>query len=438
MASASISGLSSGLNTAAIIDQFMQLEGTTQAKLKTQVTSQKAQVTALQGVNSKLSALVTSAAALGSASLTSASTSVWSTLKATSSSSAVSVVARSTAAPATVSVGVTQTALSHRLAFSDATGLTTVGGVPTSVTLAKGSATVDITSDGTLGGLVNSINAADAGVRASAVKVADGSYRMLVESTSTGAGQAFTLTETATGTAILGGPEAALTQTGRDAIATIGGISVTSASNTFTDVLAGVDITLSSDATAGSTAEITIARDAASRASATRDFVDAVNGTLALMASVGDAKTGSLPSNSALRSVASSLTSAIYPPNGTSLASIGIQTDRFGKITFDQEKFATAFAADPSATQAAFSAFADRINAAAKTASDASTGTITTAIKGRNDNINRLNQSISAWDDRLALRRTTLERQFSALEVAMSKMQGQSSWLAGQLAALDK
>lgn len=432
MGTMSIGGLSSGLDTASIIDQLMQLEATSQGKLKSQVTSKQSEVTALQGVNNKLAALVTSAKALG----TGSTSTVWSSLQATSSSTAVSVTARSSAAPGNISVGVTQTAATHRLAFTQATGLSTPSAVPTSITLTRGADTVDITSDGTLGGLADAINAADAGVRASTVKVADGSYRLLVESTATGSAQAFTLTETGTGNDFLGGPEAGLTQTGRDAIATIGGIAVTSTTNTFADVLPGVDVTLSATAEPGSTAQVAITRDATTRATSTDEFVSAINGTLALIASVGDAKTGSVKAESALRGVSSALTSAIYPTDGTSLASIGIQSDRYGKLTFDKDKFAEAFAADPAGTQAAFAAFADRVKDVATAASDATNGTVTAAINGRTESIKRLNDGISAWDDRLALRRTTLERQFTALELAMSQMQSQSSWLAGQLGAL--
>ena len=69
-------------------------------------------------------------------------------------------------------------------------------------------------------------------------------------------------------------------------------------------------------------------------------------------------------------------------------------------------------------------------------ASNKDTGTVTTAITGRNDGIRRMEDSIEAWDMRLELRRTTLTRQFTALEVALSQMAGQSSWLAGQIGTL--
>jgi len=50
--------------------------------------------------------------------------------------------------------------------------------------------------------------------------------------------------------------------------------------------------------------------------------------------------------------------------------------------------------------------------------------------------ISSLNDQVSEWDVRLELRRTALQKQFSGLEVALGKMQQQSSWLAGQLAGL--
>ena len=71
-------------------------------------------------------------------------------------------------------------------------------------------------------------------------------------------------------------------------------------------------------------------------------------------------------------------------------------------------------------------------------ASDKTSGTVTGAVNGRTAAITRLNKSIADWDDRLALRRTTLERQFTALETAMSQMQSQSSWLSSQLSSLTK
>ena len=109
-----------------------------------------------------------------------------------------------------------------------------------------------------------------------------------------------------------------------------------------------------------------------------------------------------------MRSLRSQLLDTVYPGDGTTLADIGIQTDRYGKLVFDAEKFATAYAADGDRRhRQADRTFAARIQEVANDASDRVDGTITTAISGRTTGIDRLNDSIEAWDDRLELRRTS-------------------------------
>ena len=145
-----------------------------------------------------------------------------------------------------------------------------------------------------------------------------------------------------------------------------------------------------------------------------------------------------------MRSLRNDLLNAVYPRDGTSLASIGLQTDRSGKLVFDRTVFRAAYDADAAAVATKFTAadpdpgFAARIQTVAKTASDSVGGTITSAITGRSSGIKRLQDSIDNWDTRLELRRTTLTRQFTALETAMSQMQAQSSWLASQISSLPK
>jgi flagellar hook-associated protein 2 len=57
-------------------------------------------------------------------------------------------------------------------------------------------------------------------------------------------------------------------------------------------------------------------------------------------------------------------------------------------------------------------------------------------IKRNTDTVTGLNDQVSAWDVRLELRKSSLQKKFAGLEVALGKMQQQSSWLAGQLAGL--
>ncbi len=79
---------------------------------------------------------------------------------------------------------------------------------------------------------------------------------------------------------------------------------------------------------------------------------------------------------------------------------------------------------------------AARLDAAASDAIDFGTGSITTAISGRQSRISQIDNQISNWDVRLAAREATMRRQFAAMETALGNLRNQSNWLAGQLASL--
>ena len=63
MASASVSGLVSGLDTATIISQLMQVEAAPQTLLKTKLSSEQTTIANLQSLNAKFAALTTRAEA---------------------------------------------------------------------------------------------------------------------------------------------------------------------------------------------------------------------------------------------------------------------------------------------------------------------------------------------------------------------------------------
>ncbi len=435
--SASISGLGSGLDTASIIDQFMQLEAASQTRLKTRQSTEKTVASALQAINTKLAALTTKAGDL-------VKPSAWNAVTATSSESKLAITATSTAGPGAFSVRVEQTAATHRLELASTVGLTTAGSVPTSVRMDRldGSAAVDLTTDGTLKGLVAAINdpVNATGLRATAVKVGTDAYRLVVESAASGAAEDFTL-EATDGSPLLGG---ATVRAGRDARITVGDTVVaTSASNTFTDLVPGVSLTLAADTPVGTTSQVALNRDPAAATALLKGLVDAVNSVISdidTQAKASSTGKGPLAGDTNVRLVRDQLLGSVFPGNGTSLSDLGIQTDRYGKLVLNEASFTKAYAADPSGVQtrltATGSGFVDRVQAAAKSASNSVSGTLTTAITGRNDSIKRLGDDIEAWDLRLELRRTALTRQFSALDTALNQMNSQSSWLAGQISSL--
>ncbi|WP_426242299.1 flagellar filament capping protein FliD [Nocardioides sp. LHG3406-4] len=428
MPAASIGGLSSGLDTAGIIAQLMQLESIPQDRLKAKLTTEQSTLKTIQDLNAKFAAITTAAADL-------TKPGAWSPLKATSSHEGVTVSTTTGTASGNVSLRVDQLAQAHSLRFAGAATTSDVvvsGGTTVDLTINGVTKTLD-TGDGTLGGLVNSLNASGTGVRASTMKLDDGTYRLTVQSAATGAASAFTLTSS-DGSALLGG---ATVQAGQDAAITVGSDVIHSTSNTFPGLLSGVDVTISSKAL-GQTVTLDIAGDATAARDKAKGLVDKVNELLTQIEKLtaydpATKKSGALGGNNSIRDLRNQLLTAVYPDSGSTMAGFGVQTDRYGKLVFDPAAFDKAYAADPAATSASFSDFSSRIEAVGKGASDKFDGSLTQMASGATQQIDRLQDSIDAWDNRLELRQLTLTRQYTALETALSRLDSQSSWLSGQL-----
>jgi flagellar hook-associated protein 2 len=439
----SISGLVSGLDTSTIISQLMQIEAQPQALLKTRMSTEQSNVTSLQSLNSAFAALATKAGTLST-------TSSWSPLSTTSSSSSVTATAGATAVAGSVSFTVQGTASAHQLTFKATKALTdtvTSGSTKVRLDTLDGKTPVDIdTGNGTLAGLVSGINNANAGVSASAVKLDDGTYRLRVVSTSTGNSSDFALTNT-DGSDLLGG---ATVTAGQDAAVTLGADTIHSSTNTFTGLTTGLDVTVADGTPAGTAVTVTSTRDSTSASAALTDLVKSANDILdqidKLTAYNATTKTsGALAGDPSVRALRSKVVDTVTrAADGTSMASLGVQTDRYGKIAFDATKFATAYATDPgtvatklgAAATATTPGFAARLAAVAKFASDSTKGTLTTDILGRQSSVTTMQKGIDDWDVKLEAKQESLQKVYTNLEVTLGKLQNQSTWLAGQISGL--
>jgi flagellar hook-associated protein 2 len=454
MASTSVDGLISGLNTTDVINQLMQLERAPQTRLKAQRSSLDKSTAAYQALNARFESVRQAAAALSSAS-------GWTSMKATTSdSSRITAVAVPGALPADLTVRVEQLATSHTLVSERAAlGLDevvasgplvfTVGGQPT--------APIDV-GGGSLREVVAAINAADIGVRAAAVQVAQGRYRLQLSASATGAAGAFTVDSTplaalADPLESPGDPEAFdVVVQGVDARVRFGGAfgyTVESTSNTFADVLAGVTLTVQK-ADPLVDVSVSVSQDVDALVGKVKVMVDAVNGAFKYIAdsTAFDASTGAkglLLGDSLTRRLQQDLYGALRPDiTGRSLADVGLGLGASG-LTVDEDELRAALASDPSAVIEAFTGastvadtdgLATKIAAIGTKAADPHTGLVTIAISATGNRAVDLDQQIESWDVRLASREATLRRQFAALETALGNLQNQSSWLAGQLAGL--
>jgi flagellar hook-associated protein 2 len=177
-------------------------------------------------------------------------------------------------------------------------------------------------------------------------------------------------------------------------------------------------------------------------------MVDAANSALAdiNLKSAATVASSPLKANPVVRQTASAMLSAVAAgqqttsggvTSYTSFKAAGVQLDRNGKLAFDRDAFVAAYNKDPAGTQKLVQqGIATSLKTIADGASNATTGTITTIVTNGETYERHLNDEINAWDKRLEVRKSALQRQFSGLEVALSKMKNQSNWLAGQLAHL--
>ncbi|MDQ4008773.1 MAG: flagellar filament capping protein FliD [Actinomycetota bacterium] len=353
MPNASIGGLVSGLDTASIISQLMQVEATPQTLLKNKVSTEKTSLSSLQALNAKLLTVATKANDL-------AKVANWAPFTATSSSDKVTATVTSGATASSISFEVRQTATARQLTFAPMalnTRVTPADSTAVQLTNPDGEVFQLETGDGSLDGLVKAINAAGAGVRATTLQLADGTSRVIVRSEKTGADVTFGLTGL--------DPAHVPTETaGKNAQIMVGTDLLESATNTFTGTVSGLDITLSASATAGTVVDITVTRDSAAMTDSVQALVDAANAVLTDIASLTAYKTstsagGALAGDSTLRSLREELLSSITGGlDGRSLADVGVELDRYGKITFDAGEFKAAYTADPAGTADRFAATA--------------------------------------------------------------------------------
>lgn len=458
----SLNGLGSGLDITSIVNSLLAVEALPQLQLKQAQSQQQGMITALQGLNSKASALNSLATKMSAAGALNLFT-------ATTNNTAVTATAGTTASAGTFSLTVNQLAQTQVDVTAAMTAWPTDStGAPAALTLvdSTGKQTQINPATTSLDDVVTAINAS--GGPAKALKVAAGTdasgnplYRLQLTATQSGAAGAFkvyqgTSAQVSGGTAtdLMAQPGAAVVTAAQDAKATMyagtaAQQTITSSTNTFTNIVPGVNVTASAGSV-GANVTVTVAADAAGISKQASDLVASVNDLLGTIASssavtttssasgVSAASGGIFTGDSSVRGVADAVTNAMYMPtsNGQSPSQLGIVIQRDGTFTFDSAKFTAALAADPKGTEASLAEIAGRIATASKNASDPVSGSITQLIQGRQSAVNDLGTRISDWDLRLADRKTALFKIYNAMDTALGSLKSQQSWLTSQIAGL--
>ncbi|PIE17279.1 MAG: hypothetical protein CSA66_06160 [Proteobacteria bacterium] len=319
------------------------------------------------------------------------------------------------------------------------------------ITIAAGggeSVDVEIETGDTIEDVVQKINKSGAAVDASYIDDGDNLYVQLAAK-QTGfeiggaADDAITITEDYRGN---GGAEFDFTQVvaAKNAVVDVDGLSVESRTNTLTDVVEDVSITL----TGTGYSELAVAADREGTQERLTDFVDHYNDVLGQIRSQtrnadGSRSSAADPTLTRLESELRSLigqTVAGATGSFDALSQVGITTTSQGELELDKSLLEDAMDADmrgigdlftleDEGIAAKFMGLVERYN-------DSTDGTLAMRVDALNDRIDDASARIESLQLRLDKATATIEAKFTAMEQAMSQYQLQSSALASIVTSL--
>lgn len=478
MATLSSLGVGSGLDAENIVKGLVALERKPAETIKTENSKLETKVSTWGKIQSAFSSLQDAASALNGADF-------WTSTKATTSdASVVGVTTSANSTPASYSITVESLAGSQSLASAAYTaGKTAVVGQgtlsiqigsytannaePPVVTFnAKAAASqFDIAigpDDNTLEKIRDKINSAGAGISASLINDVTGTRLVLRGATgaesafkiSVGAGSDPGLAALAYDASTGGTSQMSRTQTASNARATINGLAVSSASNTMTDVVDGLTLQLSK--VSASPVNVNVAQDTDSIRKGIDTFVSAYNNvvsTIRVQTKYDEASktAGPLQGDATARGLLSQIRNLIGNSSGASsvfgrLSDVGMDINVDGTLSVKSSKMSEAmgnlgelkkFFANSDTANVGNDGLSQRMKSLT-TQLLGTDSTINSRTEGIKSLIERNKDKIERIDVKATLAENRLRAQYTLLDNNMAKLNGLSSYVSAQLAALNK
>jgi flagellar hook-associated protein 2 len=459
-------GIGSGLDANGIVSQLVALERKPIDNLQTAAKSIQTQISSYGKVQSMMSTLRDTAAALGK-------TSLWNqTTAASSDSTTIAATTTGSVAAGEYLVAVSSMARAQTLHSSTFSSSSAVLGAGTmSIQLVQDYGPPAVPKDGatalnlnftdpntTLQDVSKAINAANAGVSAAVVRNVDGTARLALTSASTGLTDQITVSTTGAGFGSFNYPPDAMTgvgmtqsQAAQNAQLSINGVLVESASNQVSGAIDGLTLTLSKES--ATPVKITVSSDEAAQKKAVDDFVaayNALNSYLAEQTKYDEAskKAGALQGDSSALNLRNQLRSLVQGMGGNStayntLSSVGLEMQKDGSLKANSTKLAAAlkrpeelsklFANTDIVTPAN-----DGFGVSLRKLADRVTG-IDGLLTMRNDNLQgklKRNQTEQErMEDRVARIQMRLMKEYQALDTKMSGLNALSTYVSQQIAS---
>lgn len=310
------------------------------------------------------------------------------------------------------------------------------GGLSERVVRGSQTITIDVSETDTLSDVVTKINELGAGFTAGILSDGSGQtpHRLTIQSTVVGKDGRLLIDSTY-------GKTFEELVAGRDALLQLGasetsnGILVSSKTNTFTNAVPGIDVTLKGSST--EIVNVTVAQSDASLVSAVNLFVDSYNKMRDKLASQTfynevDNKKGVLNGTlEALRvdTELSSLFSGRFFGAGDvrSLKEIGLDLTDDGKLTFDATALQSKFASDPEAISKFFTTekfgFAAKVDKQVEDLVGIKNSLLVNKARSLQDRVDVFQERVDSWAVRLERRREALLKKFYNLENILGKMQ---------------
>lgn len=464
MASISSPGLSSGLNVKEIVSQLVALEKAPLKTLQSQASSFQTKLSVYGTIKSQFAALGDAAAKLSNSS-------GWNAATASSSNpSAIGVTAAAGAVPTSLTLEVQQLAKAQSTASAAVATGTAMGAGSMTIELgswaggsfAAGSATpMSITinaGEDTLTEIAAKINGAGAGVTATVLKDASGE-RLLMRSSATGEENGFRISVADGGSGLSrlafdggGAGGMAQTQAGQDALATINGVAIRTSSNKLTDTLPGLTIQLSQVTTAP--VEIGVSADLEAAKKNLQTFVDAYNTLNATLANAtkydATSKTaGPLQGDSTAVGLQNALRGMMRSVSASSpftrLSDIGIEAKTGGELSINATKLDAALTNldglkdlfTATSTDATARGFGLKVKAFADGLVNTD-GLLSTKTEGIQASLKRNGLEQERVNERASRSEVRFLAQYTAMDSAVSKLNGLSAFVSQQVALWNK
>jgi flagellar hook-associated protein 2 len=409
-----------GIDVASTVAQMVtQLQGA-EKPYKDQLTSLQSQDTVISNLGSLLSTLSNDISAITDPA------GVLSGKQGSSSDSNTLLLlsATSTASAGSHTVSVQQLAQTSTEASTAVAATDTLSGSFTFHIGSGSSQTISVDpAYNTVADLAATINQAGLGVSASVVTDSSGSRLSLISQTGGAAGQitidSSSLSNTTTGSAV------SLTagQPGQDALFTVDGIQIASATNTVTGAISGVTMQLLGKSTAP--VQVEIDNDTASVTNALSTLVKDYNAVVSALTAQErkDASGNAEPlfGSPIISQLQQMLSSAMTTPSATSLTSptqVGLSLNANGTLTLNTDQLASALNSNFSGVQTLFqntNSFGLNLAQAVNNAGTGSTKSILTQAQNANSTAeSNLSSTLSTMDARIATQQTSLTASLNA------------------------